>query len=208
MDGIGGEDLEVSVLFKLLPVTADLLEVRYDPHASAPIQGIVRDLGLEGEGFNESEVEVLHFHQFLKILESILEGYLSLSSNITQISRHQGLILTQIQGILVSEFKSLMKLDFGDNIGCNDGELKDVGEVLSELDRIHTLNRAASQLSQSAECVNVALITYDGDDTHRDTLALSELSESLIEGFGLRLLFSILYLIEGAKTNVCEAIST
>ena len=141
---------------------------------------MVSDLRLERETTDLSKVDVLHLHQFLDGLESVLECDLGVFGDVAQLTDHQSLILWQVARVLIPELKALVQFDLGHHLGGNNRQLQDVGEVLSQLDRVHSFHTAASHLWYLAQRIQVALLALNRYQTHSDSVFLSKLAQTLI----------------------------
>lgn len=154
------------------------------------------------------EIDVIHLDKLIQCLQSIFKSDLGLLSNTSHVSHHQCLIFWKIQDILVPEFETFVQLYFGYDISGDYWQLQDVGKVLSQLDRVHSLNASTSQLSYFTQRVDVAFFTCYRDDADSDTLWFCEFSKFLIEFVCLVWLDLGFYFIEGAQTNVGQSIGT
>jgi len=76
-------------------------------------------LSLEWQVLNFSHIEVLHLYQLFDALHAILKSNFGLLINVTKLSRKDGFILTKVNRILITEFKTLVKLDFKCDISGN-----------------------------------------------------------------------------------------
>jgi len=142
LDCIGRQNLEVCVLLKSIPVIAYQLLVAHYPHALTAIQCKVGNLCLERETVDLREIDVVHFDKLFQCLQSIFKSDFSLLCYTAHVSHHECLIFRKVQNIFIPEFETFVQLYLSYDISGDDRQLEDVGEVLSQLDRIYSFNRA------------------------------------------------------------------
>jgi hypothetical protein len=80
-----------------------------------------------------------------------------------------------------------VNFDFSDNLSGDDGLGEHIREVCRDSVRIDTLYISSSEFRKSAEWLNVAFITFDGDYIDSHTFTLGELRNSLVEFFAFSL---------------------
>lgn len=78
-----------------------------------------------------------------------------------------------------------MKLNLSDNITGNDRNSKDISKIILEGDWINAFNISACHFSKLAQRIKVALVTFNGNDSYRDTLLFGNLGHSFVELFNL-----------------------
>jgi len=75
-------------------------------------------------------INVLHFEELRDGLNTVLEGKDSLSCGVAEAASEKSLVVRKILGKLIAKLETLMELDLGFNLGSDDGDGQETGEVL------------------------------------------------------------------------------
>ena len=129
LDGVLTKNVVVSLLFELLSILGDELLLCDSSDAPGSIKSIVCNLSLERETLDLCKIKILHFKKLGDLFESVFNRYLCLFCNITKVFDQKRHILRKINGVFISELKSLVKLNFDNYISCNDWQLENIGKV-------------------------------------------------------------------------------